>query len=93
MESSQAIDDRWLSSFDLVLLCHSVPEAVVARIIEAVWRFAPQKPVLLISRIDHVPAPEGRPILVSPRPASLLGAIARQLPSQQSHARRLHATG
>ena len=79
LRSDSVIEDAQLRGFDLVMLCHSVPESVANHIVEVLWRLAPQTPVLIVSRQDR-PAPAGpREIAVSAHPVALLNAVAHQL--------------
>lgn len=65
--------------FDLILLCHSVTEALVSYVVEASMRIAPQTPLLQISPLDNPFRNRAHPPLVSADPAALLSAIAGQL--------------
>ena len=65
--------------FDLVLLCHSLAEDVINRIVEASTRIAPQTPLLQISSLDNPFENRAHPTLVPADPAALLSAVAGQL--------------
>jgi CheY-like chemotaxis protein len=67
--------------FDLILLCHSVGEEVIDRIVEVSSRIAPQTPLLQITPLDNPFRNQAHPPLVSADPAGLLNAIAGQLAS------------
>ena len=83
LRSDAVIEDARLLDFDLVMLCHSVPEAVASHIEEVLWRLAPQIPVLLVSRQDR-PVPSGpHEVAVSAHPVALLNAVAQQLAIQR----------
>jgi len=88
------IEKELLRKFDLILLCHSITDEVVHRIVEASTRIAPQTPLLQISPLDNPFRNQAHPALVSADPVALLGAIAGQL---ENHAERydhpLRATG
>lgn len=74
-----AIEQILQRRFDLILLCHSIAEEVVGRIVEASTRIAPQTPLLQISPLDNPFTKQAHPALVSADPAALLSAIAGQL--------------
>jgi len=88
------IEKELLRKFDLILLCHSITDEVVHRIVETSTRIAPQTPLLQISPLDNPFRNQAHPALVSADPVALLGAIAGQL---ENHAERydhpLRATG
>lgn len=88
------VEKALLRKFDLILLCHSIPEEVVHRIVEASTRIAPQTPVLQISPLDNPFRNQAHPALVSAEPVVLLGAIAGQLENQaERYEHHLHAAG
>jgi hypothetical protein len=77
-----AIEQILQRRFELILLCHSVAEEVVGRIVEASTRIAPQTPLLQISPLDNRFTNSAHPALVPAEPAALLDAIAGQLANQ-----------
>lgn len=77
-----AIEQILLRRFDLILLCHSITEEVVRRIVEASTRIAPRTPLLQISPLDNPFTHQAHPALVPSEPAALLSAIAGQLANQ-----------
>jgi hypothetical protein len=88
------IEQILLRGVDLILLCHSIGEDVVSRIVEASTRIAPQTPLLQISPLDNPFGNKTRPTLVSADPAGLLSAVAGQLATQREpYGNRLRATG
>jgi hypothetical protein len=92
MTGEEVLENAKLGTFDLVLLCHSVPEDTTMRLLGALSRLAPQTPVLMVSRMDNAYAPAGRPVQVSSNPVTLLGAIALQLASHDPPAASRHGT-
>jgi hypothetical protein len=79
LRSDALMDEEQLRGFDLIVLCHSIPDKLAGHILEILWRVTPQTPVLLVSRLDLY-APAGpHHIAVSPHPAAMLGVIAQQL--------------
>ena len=79
MTAHAAITEAQLSGFDLVIICHSVPDEITAHIIETISRVNPRTPVLLVARLDNVEHISPLRELVSSRPAAILQAVARQL--------------
>lgn len=88
------IEQILLRGVDLVLLCHSIGEDMVSRIVEASTRISPQTPLLQISPLDNPFGKKAHPTLVSADPAALLSAVAGQLATQREpYGNRLRATG
>jgi CheY-like chemotaxis protein len=88
------VEKALLRRFDLILLCHSITEELVHRIVEASTRIAPQTPLLQISPLDNPFRKQAHPALVSAAPVALLCAIARQLEDQAGrYDHHLRATG
>ncbi len=79
LRSDALVDEAQLRGFDLVLLCHSIPETVASHILEILWRVTPQTPVLLVSRLDVYATAGPHHIAVSANPAAMLGVVAQQL--------------
>ncbi|HEX5284599.1 MAG TPA: response regulator [Bryocella sp.] len=77
--SDAIADEEQLRGFDLIMLCHSIPDKVAGHILEVLWRVTPETPVLLVSRLDLY-APAGlHHIAVSSHPADMLDVVAQQL--------------
>jgi hypothetical protein len=87
------IEQLLLRRFDLILLCHSIAEDVIGRIVDASKRMAPQTPLLQISPLDSPFANKAQPTLVSADPVTLLNAVAGELNHREPHGDCLHATG
>ncbi|HZQ44874.1 MAG TPA: response regulator [Acidobacteriaceae bacterium] len=79
LRSEAIMDDAQLRGFDLVMLCHSIPDKVASHILEVLWRVTPQTPVLLVSRLDVFAAAGPHHTAVSADPAAMLEAVAQQL--------------
>lgn len=71
--------DEQFRSFDLIVLCHSIPDKVARHILEVLWRVTPETPVLLVSRFDLYAPPGPHHIGVSPHPEAFLDVVAQQL--------------
>ena len=79
LRSDAVMDEEQLRGFDLIMLCHSIPDKVASRILDVLWRVTPETPVLLVSRLDLY-APAGpHHIAVPSNPAAMLGIVAQQL--------------
>ncbi len=74
-----AVEEPLSRRFDLILLCHSIPDEVVGHIAEASTRISPQTLLLQITPLDNAVANGAHPALVSADPAALLSAVASQL--------------
>lgn len=79
LRSEAVIDDAQLRGFDLVMLCHSIPDKVATHILEIVWRLAPETPVLLVSGPDSPSCSGPHQVTVPANPVALLDAVAEQL--------------
>lgn len=79
LRSEAIMDDAQLRGFDLVMLCHSIPDIVASHILEVLWRVTPQTPVLLVSRLDVFAAAGPHHTAVSADPAGMLEAVAQEL--------------
>ena len=79
LRSNALLDEAQLRGFDLVLLCHSIPDRVVGHILEILCRVTPRTPVLLVSRLDVCASPGAHHIAVPPHPVVLLDVVAQQL--------------
>lgn len=79
LRSDAVIEDAQLRGFDLVMLCHSVPDNVANRILEVLWRLTPQTPVLLVSGPDRPFGSGPHQITVPAHPVALLDAVAQQI--------------
>lgn len=79
LRSDGLIDEEQLRGFDLIMLCHSIPDRIAGHILEVLWRVTPETPVLLVSRLDLY-APVGpHHVAVSSHPEAMLGVVAQQL--------------
>lgn len=79
LRSDAIIDDEQLRGFDLVMLCHSIPDKVASHILEVLWRVTPQTPVVIVSRLDVLASAGPHHTAVSSYPAAMLSAVAQQL--------------
>jgi CheY-like chemotaxis protein len=79
LRSNAVQEESQLGGFDLVILCHSVPDQVAGHILEVLWRITPQTPVLLVSRLDKPISASPHQIVVAAHPVAILGAVALQL--------------
>ncbi|HEV2576769.1 MAG TPA: response regulator [Acidobacteriaceae bacterium] len=93
LRSDELPDEEQLRSFDLIVLCHSIPDKVAGHILEVLWRVTPETPVLLVSRFDLY-APAGpHHIGVPPHPEALLGTVAEQLAAHNKSGTRQQSAG
>lgn len=91
LRSDALMDEEQLRGFDLIILCHTIPDKVAGHILEVLWRVTPQTPVLLVSRLDLY-APAGpHHIAVSSYPAAMLGVVAQQLALHKNAGDRTHS--
>jgi len=89
-----AIEQALLREFDLVLLCHTIPEEVVTHIVDASARIAPQTLLLQVSPLDNPFRNKAHPMLISAEPVALLGAVAGLFANQpKSSSKPWPATG
>ena len=91
LRSDALADEEQLRGFDLILLCHSIPDKVAGHIQDVLRRVTPETPVLLVSRLDLY-APAGpHHLAVSSYPADMLGAVAQQLALHKNVTARRHS--
>ena len=79
LRSDAIIEAEKLRGFDLVVLCHSIPEEMANHILDALWRLAPNTPVLLVTRFDRAGYTSTHYVPVSANPAAMLTVVAQQL--------------
>lgn len=79
VKSDLVVEEMFLCGMQLVLLCHTIPEAVTAHLVSAFARLAPQIPVVRISFLTDELTDGGTPGSVPARPTALLLAVATML--------------
>jgi CheY-like chemotaxis protein len=90
MTAHAPVAEAQLSGFDLVIICHSVPDEIMGQIVATISRVNPQTPVLLVARLENLEHVSPLRELVSPRPAAILQAVARQLAVHRHEINRVH---
>lgn len=79
LRSDAVLHDEQLQGFDLVVLCHSIPDKVAGHLLSALGRSAPFTPVLLITSFDNPGLPNPHCRAVCPDPATMLATAAQQM--------------
>ena len=83
LKSDTLIHEDELRTFDVIVLCHSIPDQVMTHILEMLWRSAPDTPVLWIARFDRPIGASKQYTEVAANPAALLASVSQQLANHQ----------
>jgi hypothetical protein len=83
VNSNVVVEELFLRGIELVVLCHTIGDERMRRILAAFTRLVPQVPLLLVAPLGSVVAAGEKPAAVPAHPAALLGAVAAVLAGQR----------